>query len=439
MNADADALAARGFVEQEYVATGGAWRYRLADAMADAQRVDGPHPFATRVLVRRPADPGQFNGALVVEWLNVSTGQDLDFVYGATRELLVRQGFAWAGVSAQRGGLQRLAAWDPLRYAGLSMTAPDLDPLNGAALDPAHKATGAVGGDVLCWDIFSQVLAALRIQAAELLGAPSINCVLAAGESQSAFRLSRYYNGLHRLHQACDGFLLYDRGGPMPLRSDVMAKVLSVGTEFMTAHLAAPSPADGEHQRWWELAGSAHVSLDEMANYIDPQVRRDASMLLNSVPASLTDQLQLAHPGADLPLWSRVPNADLMKAALHALHRWVMAGTPPPTAPRLAVTDDGRLQRDARGQVIGGVRYAAYEVPVADNNGATDRGCAVAGHHRDFGPAEMRSRYGDAAAYLARVLACVQTNVADGFLLAEDADRVVAEAHAAAALFEDLG
>jgi hypothetical protein len=439
MNADADALVAHGFVEQEYLARGGASRYRLPDPLGDAVRVDGPHPFATRALVRRPAEPGRFNGAVVVEWLNVSTGQDLDFVFGATRDLLLRQGYAWVGVSAQRGGIQRLRSWNPERYASLTVSAPETDPLTDAALDPAHEATGAVGGDVLCWDIFSQVLSAVRAQAADLFGVPSVACVIAAGESQSAFRLSRYYNSLQSLHQACEGFLLYDRGGPMPLRSDVSAKVLSVGTEFMSAYLGAPSPADGEHQRWWELAGSAHVSLDEVASYIDPQVRRDASMPIDDKPAGLTDVLRAAHPGAELPLWSRVPNADLTKAALHALHRWLTVGTPPPSAPRLTVGGDGRLHRDADARVVGGIRYAAYEVPSADNVGATETGCPVAGHHRDFGPAEMRRRHGDAAQYLARVQATVHGNVEGGFLLPEDAERVIAEARAAARRFEDRG
>jgi hypothetical protein len=225
----------------------------------------------------------------------------------------------------------------------------------------------------------------------------------------------------------------------MPLRHDVSAKVLSVGTEFMSEYLGAPSPADGDHQRWWELAGSAHVSLDEIAHYIDPQVRRDATMLLEGAPVGLTDVLRRAHPTADLPLWSRVPNADLMKAALHALERWLVAGTPPPMAPRLTVGDDGRLRRDADGRVIGGIRYAGYDVPSADNVGATETGCPVAGHHRDFGPAEMRRRYGDAAAYQAQVKACVLDNIAAGFLLPEDAERVLAEARASAHRFDEAG
>lgn len=439
MNADADALAAQGYVEQEFLARGGASRYRLPDPQGDAVRVDGPHPYTTRVLVRRPEDARRFNGAVVVEWLNVSTGQDLDFVYGATRELLFRQGYAWVGVSAQRGGVQRLLSWNAQRYAALAVSGPEEDPLTGAPLDPAHEPTGAAGGDVLCWDIFSQALAAVRTQAPALFAVPVVERVIAAGESQSAFRLSRYHNSVHPLHRVCEGFLLYDRGGPMPLRDDVPARVMSVGTEFMAAHLGAASAPDGRHQRWWELAGSAHVSLDEMANYIDPQVRRDKSMLLDGKPAGLTDLLRQAHPGATQPLWSRVPNADLMKAALHALHVWMDEGIAPPAAPRLWVGPDGQLQRDAEGRVLGGIRYAAFDVPSADNVGVTVTGCPVAGHHIDFAPAELQRRYSDAARYQAQVEAHVRANVAAGFLLPADAQRVLAEARAVAGGFNAPG
>jgi hypothetical protein len=213
MNADAQALAPHGFVELEFLALGDASRYRLPDSIGDAVRVDGPYPYATRVLIRRPRDPGRFNGTVVVEWLNVSTGQDLDFVYGATRDLLLRDGYAWVGVSAQRGGIQRLVSWNPDRYGTLTAVAPETDPLTDTALDPAHLATGAAGSDVLCWDIFSQVAAAVRIQALDLLGVPAVRCVIAAGESQSAFRLSRYHNSVQPLHRCCEGFLLYDVNG----------------------------------------------------------------------------------------------------------------------------------------------------------------------------------------------------------------------------------
>jgi Alpha/beta hydrolase domain len=429
---DAQWLDGSGFVEEEFSFSGQASRYRLPDPAREAERVDGGHRYATRLLARRPRDPGRFNGTVVVEWLNVSTGQDIDFVYAATRELLLRDGYAWVGVSVQRGGVERLLTWNPDRYSALMVAASQTDPKTGDALDPAYAQTGAVGGDVLCWDIYSQVAEAIRGQSAALLGAPAVSRIIAAGESQSAFRLSRYYNSIQPLHGAYDGFLLYDRGGPMPLSADVSAKVISVGTEFMTAYLGAASPPDSDHQRWWELAGSSHTSLSEIADYVDPQVRRDGGTVLDGNAVGLTEILAREGGGSNHPLWSRVPNGDLMKAALHALTRWVASGLVPACASRLALNPHGQLVRDHQGRVLGGIRYAAYDVPSALNVGVTDAGCRLAGYHIDFTPQELTQRYGNQASYLARVSAIVMANVAEGFLLAEDAERVIAESDATA-------
>ena len=87
-----------------------------------------------------------------------------------------------------------------------------------------------------------------------------------------------------------------------------------------------------------------------------------------------------------------------------------------------------RLLRDADGRVLGGVRFAAYEVPVATNVGVTDGPPRLAGYHLDFTPAELTRRYGRPDRYVALVAAAVQANLAQGFLLPQEADRVMAEA-----------
>ena len=144
--------------------------------------------------------------------------------------------------------------------------------------------------------------------------------------------------------------------------------------------------------------------------------------------ASLTDLMAQGHDAARWPLWSRVPNGDLMKAALHALTEWTAVGTPPPSAPRLLLDEQRRLVRDAAGQVSGGVRFAAYEVPTARNVGTADAGPKLAGYHLDFSADDLAHRYGKPDRYVALVTAAVQANLAQGFLLPEDAARVIDEA-----------
>lgn len=428
LNSAAAQVASHGYVEQEFRLSGVASRYRMADPDAAAEHIDGGHAYATRILVRRPGDPARFNGTVVVEWLNVSAGQDLDFVYAATRELILRAGYAWIGASVQRVGVERLAAWNPKRYAGLSVAAPLNDPISHSPLDPAHEFTGASGGDVLCWDIYSHIAQVLRHGPETVLGVPSVARLVAAGESQSAFRLSRYFNAIQPQLGLYDGFLLYDRGGPHALRTDVPAKLISMGSEFFAEYAGAPPLRDSANQRWWELAGSAHVSLAEMADYIDPQVRRDGAQQLNGQAATLTEVLAQGSDSAERPMWSRVPNADLLKAALHALNQWISMSTAPPSAPRLPLDGQSRLVRDTSGRSMGGVRFAAYEVPTATNVGVTDSAPRLAGYHVDFTPEQMARRYGSLDRYVDLVTAAVQANLAQGFLLPEEAARVMEEA-----------
>jgi hypothetical protein len=90
-------------------------------------------PYKTRVVVYRPINPAKFNGTVIVEWLNVSGQVDANPDWTQTHNELIRDGFAWVGVSAQAVGLNQLkcpatppipltcpAPGDPARYGSLS-------------------------------------------------------------------------------------------------------------------------------------------------------------------------------------------------------------------------------------------------------------------------------------------------------------------------------
>ena len=117
-----------------------------------------PADYKTRIVVNRPKDPKKFNGTVVVEWLNVSGGVDAapDWVMQHTE--LVRDGFAWVGVSAQKGGVEATKSADPARYASL--------------VDP---------GDSYSYDIYSQAGKAVREQSEKILGGLTPKRVLAVG------------------------------------------------------------------------------------------------------------------------------------------------------------------------------------------------------------------------------------------------------------------
>src|SRR5438105_4448643 len=70
-------LAIQGYVEEEFFIQGTANRYNTPTG-ATASIVDKDHPYKTRIVVRRPADPKRFNGTVLVEWDNVTNNFDAE-------------------------------------------------------------------------------------------------------------------------------------------------------------------------------------------------------------------------------------------------------------------------------------------------------------------------------------------------------------------------
>src|SRR5262245_49402230 len=100
-----------GGVEDEFLFEGTATQFRLRGASAyptdgrwDAEPMSDK-PFRSRMLVVRPGDPAAFNGTVIVTWNNVSAGQD-NFSVGQSAAQLIADGFALAGVTAQRVGVE---------------------------------------------------------------------------------------------------------------------------------------------------------------------------------------------------------------------------------------------------------------------------------------------------------------------------------------------
>jgi hypothetical protein len=107
--ADADWLAERGFVQQEFFLSGTATSYIMdgtfpEDGRATVEPGDKA-PFVTRILLRRPASLADFNGTVVVEWMNVTGGTDAAPDFSFMHRHLARAGYAWVGVSAQQVGI----------------------------------------------------------------------------------------------------------------------------------------------------------------------------------------------------------------------------------------------------------------------------------------------------------------------------------------------
>ena len=420
-----------GYVEQEYYVTGVANRYRFPDPMANAEVVDGGHPYKTRILVRRPRDPAKFNGTVAVEWYNVTTGQDIDFNYAAAHETLLREGFAIVAVSAQNVGVDTLKSWSPARYGSLSMTAP---PIPGAPPPPPGPG-GARVDDSLSWDAFSEIIKGLREPGAvNPLQGLKVQRVIADGQSQSAGLLTRYYNSIDPLHHVVEGIVYYDGAGA--LRADSPTKAITVATEVLGGQPGSPQPDSAVFRRW-DVAGASHSGLYDII-YADAITGRDGALKgPDGKPSTVTG---LIDGCAWTPLWSAVPAHYLMDSAFHHMNLWIQGRSTPPSAPRFVrdtSVNPATVRVDANGVIEGGIRLAEIDYPTGVNKGRGNTGanrfCFLAGTHRPFSAQEFADHYPDRQAFIRNVETLTAQNRERGLILPEDAAKTVAAARAAAA------
>ncbi len=419
-------LGQRGYEEQEYFVDGTAHVYRFPGPMQNAVQTDETHDYTTRILVRRPTNPDAFNGTVVIEWLNVTLGQDIGFVWGAARDLIMDKGYVYVGVSAQHVGINDLKAWNPERYGSLNVYIPEQLP---EELNPFNTR------DVQMWDIFSQVVQTLRQPGdTDALPGMKVERVIATGLSQGGRALTLYRNNINPLHNMVDGFVYYDAGlGTWDLlREDLQTFVIAVGAE---THSDRPVVPDTEYTRRWEVAGSSHVDLYAM-EHIDAITTRDQSLEFNGEGK---DTIQgMIQTCAYYPIWSAVRAHKVVNSAIDHINRWIVDKSTP-IAPGLALEREPNgvdLRYDEQGRTYGGIQLAEFLYPEAYNLGGYNPGsgfCQQAGHHRYYTQAELQAMYPDPDEYLLNVTRTTLENVEAGYILPEDGIETIRHA---AGLFE---
>ncbi|GIH06952.1 hypothetical protein Rhe02_50190 [Rhizocola hellebori] len=377
-----DDLAGAGYVEQEFYLSGVADGWDLQGNL-----VASDVPYQTRILVRRPASDHRFNGTALVEWQNVTAGYDLDALWNG--EAIMRAGYAWIGVSAQRVGVNQLRGWSPTRYGTLDVT-----------------GGGLYNADELSYDIFAQAAKAISSGGrGSPMGRLDVRTVLAIGASQSAGRMTVYYqNILPKVEPVFDGYAFIVGNAPTRVGEEPVFQVLSE-TDVRTP--VRPSP-DTDQFRRWEVAGGAH------SGWRGQEYR---------MPISVRDLGAAPVYNCTLPPFSRMPVHHATAAAYDHLVRWVRHGTPPPTAQPLVFNPDGTKARDSLGLALGGIRYSQLTVPTAlntgDNSGQTF--CVLFGTYQPFDQATLDELYRTHGGYIAKVVLADLRNIHSGYLLPADA------------------
>ncbi len=405
-------VAEHGYVVEEFFISGTAHAYEFKDASSQTsdgrwatQRREETAPYRSRILVVRPANQADFNGTVIVHWQNVTAGYEL----GNVNDGEYLRGYAWVGVSAQKIGVDGfpgpdaagLKQWDEERYGSLD-----------------HP------GDAYSYDIFTQAGRAVgpdRPQAGvDPMGGLEVKRLVASGASQSAGRLRTYIDGVHPVEKVFHGFIPYiDFGSTIPfesdfgdgrrsarqstlIREDLDVPVLVVNSQTETlAYLGARQP-DTSTFRFWEVAGTSHVSVPRGEE----------------------------RPDLDSPNW--LSFQPVYAASLRHMHRWLSEGIEPPKMPRIEIDSGERksIKCDEYGNALGGIRLPDFVVATSTHSG---RGKMVSGGSRfaflygaaeDFSKEQLAELYPTQDAFLAKYDEALKVSVEEGMVLAEDAPKL---------------
>ena len=429
-SATVDDLTKYGYVEEEFFVEATASRYTTPQGATGAI-VDGGHPYKTRIIVRRPASPGKFNGTALIEWNNVTPGHDLDIDWLQAHDYWMRTGYVWVGVSAQRVGVEALKVWNAKRYGSLDVT-------DG----------GTITNDDLSYDIFAQAAQAVRAPGGvDVVGGLRVLRLFATGHSQSAGRLATYVNSVHPLAPIFDAVVVHGGGGR--IRTDlgnVKVWKLSSETDVLGTQASVRQP-DTANFRSWEVAGDSHVDLQFVASSRKLTQRDGSPVAPGPTPGGgrgAGAQSQQSSRGApasvmgnaspcDRPPYSHVPFYYVMNAAFDHLQRWVKDGKLPPSAPPIETSSVGPpavVMRDDRGNALGGIRLSEHAVPTGVNTGQNSGPgfCRLYGSHTDFDAATLASLYPTHNAYVSAVKDVTQKNLKAGYILEADAEATIAAA-----------
>jgi hypothetical protein len=405
-----------GYVEEEYFYEGKASRFNTTGT-GNGTLVDSGHPYKTRMLVRRPADPKKFNGTVLVEWQNVTAGYDIDAMWATQVARITRAGYAWVGIDAQRVGVQQapngLKLWSPTRYGSLDVT-------DG----------GKITDDALSYDIFAQGVQAIKHPGAvNPLGPLKAQKIIVMGASQSAARLGTFINSLHfTLGQPVDGYFLQIGGAR--IRDDIPVPVFKQLSETDIPGQVASRQPDTNTYRQWEIPGTSHATR---------------ILSLNNTSTNHRDGVFRAETVCKYPMYPRTPIEDSSGVIYDLMNRWIRDGVAPPTAPKADVEQQGDIpgrngaparpnyviKRDARGNSSGGgVRLADLAVPTAvesrENEGT--QFCNLYGQYQPFPDAVIDQLYPTHAGYVAQVKAVTDANLKAGYLEAPEAARAIRRA-----------
>ncbi|MFK7896209.1 MAG: alpha/beta hydrolase domain-containing protein [Myxococcota bacterium] len=368
---------AQAYVEEEYFVEGESTLFTYANnpplGPTDITPVEEEVPYKTRLIVRRPESPQNFNGTVVVEWWNSTAGFDTAPAWEPSAGYFARQGIIYVGVTNSTTSLDYLV--QGCRLLGI------LPPSCGSRYESLSMPENG-----LAFEMMTQIAALLKSDQADnpIPAEYRVKRLFHVGESQQAGSLVTYASAFHA-PGVNDGYFIQAgirarpiNSGPAcgaedspafpdctprlafpdsQVRTDLPVPVYQLITQTDFEALGFNvfgRQADTPTYRYYEVAGGSHNTVHVGIELIPAGVFGPFPILLEDL---CRNELNTT---ADGPVFV----SYVLNALWERMEEQVRFGKAPPAG--IVMDDaDGVLSRDELGNVTGGVRLPSMEAPVA--------------------------------------------------------------------------
>jgi len=425
-----------GYVEEEYFISGTANVYDEGpdselDLYAAALK------YKTRILVRKPVDISKFTGRVYFDIMNATQKYDIEDLWHRSYLWCMENGHAYVGITSKPVNVQALKNFDYNRYKSLDWTGSTSVP------QPSPFENGTIPGteEGLVWDMIGQT--GTLIRSGRLFSGKNVDYICLTGQSQSGTYLNTFVDkfdkylrdekGKHHF----DGYLNI-AGVPMErairqekveswlscvLRSRFNSSIpfIMVSTEgdltlfakMGTSEIPEDSDTAVNKCRYYEVAGSPHTDVDCPILSADSEILKAGRM-----PQQMSSEAR--------NILNPLPLANYINGFLEKLYVWKVDGIAPASAAIIKRGEDGKLVYDENGNVLGGFRSPYVDIPRARYTGFNAIGDGISGTIFRFGTDKLKKSYGNKEHYLCLFKEYTDKQVADGWLNASDANRMLA-------------
>jgi hypothetical protein len=430
-------LAKAGYVEEEYYLSG------VAPAISAAGKELLKAPYATRILVRKPANPARFNGTVIIEPFSWFGERAAGWIL--TREYLMRQGYAYVGYTlninkpevdpkfiadtpeAEAEGIKQygkivnfefMRRFDYARYAPLGAYYDPKRFLRGEGPDPFMPQSQGIGAQLALMLKSNRPhgpMAKLDVRRVYVNSWAVTAQVWMDYLDQGRHQQWRMPDGRPLIDAYMTGRMAYGEVGGDVIR---VPRKMPKGVPFVTVYsqselmhdamegIELPSDTDNPRLRYYEVTGMPHLRLADLGTEHTEQVAADVGKGNDPNCKTLYDE----------------PVEMVVGALLDGMDRWVREGKPMSKAPRVVREGKGVARDPLTGNMQGGVRPPWITVPSSRYMTDQETACGLIYDTKvPYSAEKLRALHGSYDNYVQKFEQAKAASVKQGFLLREDA------------------